>query len=308
MKKILVLHQPFPMGNFGLNRYIANILSGDPYNYEVHTLQQLNIQYQLENHKVIDNYVKMINDANFDCIYYEMLDATTFGIVKRLNCENRILTVASGGIWGFENILLKAGVYYDKIYTNSKEFYRSVDTTIPSGYFKYYPSRLKKFHTDKVWNDHRAVFVGMGNHRRISPEYKLERDLFFDNDIPLTIYGTGWKGHPKYANLVLSDSSLDKIYTAAHYAVGMIATQQREHGMINNRYVEAIACGTRVITPNYDIEWGPIEEYLDIVDTPEQVQEILTENITEKPTVNSEKLIEEINNRFFNTLDELIKL
>ena len=62
--KILVFHQPYPMGNYKLNEVIANHLSKK---HEVYLLQQLNgVEPDSE-------YVQQVTELDADLIYFEML-------------------------------------------------------------------------------------------------------------------------------------------------------------------------------------------------------------------------------------------
>ena len=70
--KIIVFHQPFPMGNYKVNEIIANHLSKK---HEVYLLQQLN------GATPDMDYVTQIKELNPDLIYFEMLDKETFDIV-----------------------------------------------------------------------------------------------------------------------------------------------------------------------------------------------------------------------------------
>ena len=71
--KVIVFHQPFPMGNYKICTVIAKKIAEQ--GHEVYSLQQLN--------GVVpdDEYVQQIIDLNPDVVYSEMLDAETFKIV-----------------------------------------------------------------------------------------------------------------------------------------------------------------------------------------------------------------------------------
>ena len=103
--KILVFHQPFPMGNYLLNQVVANHLQS--HGHEVYVLEQLN------GRPCTPEYMQQILDADFDVCYFEMLDHETFKIVEQLKCK-RILLFASAGVLGeYDKILNYHSVWYD---------------------------------------------------------------------------------------------------------------------------------------------------------------------------------------------------
>ena len=109
--KILVFHQPYPMGNYKLNQVIAEYFGVK--GHEVYVLEQLN------GRPVTEDYIQQIINLDLDLCYYEMLDIETFKIVERLKCQ-KILLQASGGVLGdYNKIIDYKGKWYDKILTNS---------------------------------------------------------------------------------------------------------------------------------------------------------------------------------------------
>ena len=75
--KILVIHQPYPMGNYKLNEYISNYFSKK--GHETYLLQQLNGM------KPDDEYIEQILNLNPDLIYFEMVDFETFKMIEQMN-------------------------------------------------------------------------------------------------------------------------------------------------------------------------------------------------------------------------------
>ena len=113
--KVLVFHQPWPMGNYKLNVAVADKLESQ--GHEVYALEQLN------GRPASQEYVQQIIDMDFDLVYYEMLDHETFKIIEQLKCQ-RILLHASGGVLiEYDKILDYKGKWYDKIFTNSEIMY-----------------------------------------------------------------------------------------------------------------------------------------------------------------------------------------
>jgi uncharacterized protein YukJ len=88
--KIIVYHQPFPMGNYKVNEIVANHLSKDKSNTVYYVEQQ-------NGAPITEEHVQQILNVDPDLVYFEMLDRETFKIVERLKCE-KILLYASKGI------------------------------------------------------------------------------------------------------------------------------------------------------------------------------------------------------------------
>ena len=83
--KVLVFHQPFPMGNYKLNVAVANKFESQ--GHEVYALEQLN------GRPASQEYIQQIIDMAFDLVYYEMLDHETFKIIEQLKCQRILLRV-----------------------------------------------------------------------------------------------------------------------------------------------------------------------------------------------------------------------
>ena len=255
--RILVFHQPYPMGNYKLNTIVAERFQ--QVGHEVYLLEQLNGRpYDHE-------YAQQIIDADFDLVYYEMLDHETFKIVEQLKCQ-RILLHASGGVLGdYDAILDYNGKWYDKIFTNSIEMHKKYqNANIPTEHFEYYHSAIKEEEKEFDINyNHECVFLGMGFNRLVDPQYALERELFFhEQPFDFGVYGNGWKGFKHWKGL-LPPLDIGKLYSSAVCGAAIIAKGQREHGMINNRFTEMASCKCPIITYNYDtVDWFGAEKSL----------------------------------------------
>lgn len=302
---ILILHQPFPMGNYKLHLNLANRLQAE--GHSVHTLQQFNAA-EIPDH-YISEYVELLNAKNYDAIYYEMLDLATFELVKNLNCKNRILCIATGGVWGFDNYEDKYGIYYDKIYTNDRIVYNNCKGKIPVDLFHYYFNCISE--SELVFKPeyfHSLVFVGMGFNRLHDEQYANEREIFFNNpNLDLTIYGNGWEEHEQWRK-VLPENDLGSVYYSSDAAVAIIAGGQRSRGMINNRYSEIMYCECPILTIKYPtVDWYGAEEFLTFVDSPESAIQKLNDHDAQ----NTDKAKQFIINKdleFMQKLQELIKL
>ena len=305
--KVLVFHQPWPMGNYKLNVSVADKLESQ--GHEVYVLEQLN------GRTASQEYVQQIIDMDFDLVYYEMLDHETFKIVEQLKCQ-RILLHASGGVLiEYDKILDYKGKWYDKIFTNSKIMYDKYKKAgIPTEYYHYYHSAIKE--DEKVFDqkyNHDCVFLGMGFNRLTDPQYSLERDLYFhDKDFDFNVYGNGWDGFKHWRGL-LPPLDIGKLYTSAKSGIAIIAKGQREHGMINNRYTEMAICGIPIITYDYEtIDWFGAEHYLNWVRSPIELKELVTDITThpdkyKKNTDELQKFMLQKDKEFFERLNSLIK-
>lgn len=275
--KILVLHQPFPMGNYKLNTEIAKKFHSE--GHEVYLIQQLN------GSKPTQEYVQSLKEQDFDLVYFEMLDFESFNVVEQLKGE-KILLQASGGVLGsYEKILDYKGVWYDKIFTNSIVMKALFDKNkIPSEHFQFYFSPIveeEKVVVEQYKNN--CTFLGMGFGRLTSPSYQLERDIFFCKDIEdLSIYGIGWEGQPQWKG-ILPAEDIGKLYSSTKSAAAIIAKGQREKGMINNRYSEIASCGAPLITYNYrEIDWFGADRFLNFVSSKEELKSTIS-SILENP-------------------------
>ena len=275
--KILVLHQPFPMGNYKLNEYLSNYFS--KIGHETYLLQQLNGM------EASGEYITQIKELDPDLIYFEMLDIETFKIIENLNCEKILLHASNGVLGEHEKIVDYHGKWFDKIMTNSKKMY---DLFISKGFktefFEYYFSVLGEEDLQKVDKySHDCVFLGMGFHRLESPSYKIDKDMYFDGfglDIDFKIYGNGWPQFAYYGGLLPPDD-IGKLYFSAKSGIAIIGESQRNYGQINNRYTEMGYSGLPIITQNYEnIDWFGAEKYLNFVSSKYEAEKIIFDIIT----------------------------
>ena len=298
--KILILHQPWPMGNYKLNTEIGRYLSN--LGHEVYAIEQLN------GRKPTQEYVDQLVNFGFDVAYFEMLDFETFSIVEKLKCK-KILLQASGGVLGdYDSIVDYYGKWYDVILTNSirmdKKFKK---LNIPSQHFEFYFSPIPEGEKQKVakYAD-RCVFLGMGFNRLTDPQYELERELFFrSHKFNFSIYGNGWNGF-QYHRGILPPDDIGKLYTSATSAIGIIAKGQREQGMINNRYSEIASCACPLISYKYEtIDWFGADKYINFISSHTELEELV--KVIDKPEYRSKALEFQkfINNKSSEFLDKV---
>lgn len=268
--KILILHQPWPMGNYKLNVQVGAYLSN--LGHEVYTVEQLN------GREPSPEYVDQIVNFGFDLVYFEMLDHQTFNIVEKLSCK-KVLLQASGGILGsYDAITDYYGKWYDSILTNSLLMHNKFKKLgIPSVHFEFYFSPIPE--DEKQYDEKYAkqcVFLGMGFNRLSDPQYELERSLYFrEQSFDFNVYGNGWGTFQHYRGLLPPDD-IGKLYSSATSAIGIIAKGQREHGMINNRYSEIASCGCPLISFNYgSIDWFGAEKFINFIDNHTDLQELV---------------------------------
>ena len=268
--RILVFHQPWPMGNYKLNIAVADRLESD--GHEVYALEQLNGQLPT------DEYVEQILNMDFDLVYYEMLDKETFKIVEQMKCQKILLHASGGVLVDYDAILDYKGKWYDKIFTGSKIMLEKFQKNgIVSKHYQYYHSAIKE--DEKQFESrysHECVFLGMGFNRLTDSQYSLERDIFFkQQSFDFGVCGNGWNDFPHSKGL-LPPLDIGKLYSSAKCAVGIIAKGQREHGMINNRYTEMSVCECPIITYDYEtIDWYGAEKYLNFVHSTNELQEMV---------------------------------
>ena len=264
-KKILVFKQPFPCGNYKLNEEVAKRLKSE--GHDVYLIQQLHGQESDE------EYEQQLKELEPDIVYFEMLDANTFNLMERLfKNATKILCFTSGGILNKpEDILDKYGTWYDAIMTNSIKFKDMFKAKrIPTQYFEFYHSVI---YEDEDAHDanymHDCVFLGMGFNRLTSPDYTLERNLFFNckrSEVDFNIYGRGWGDKMDTYKGLLPPDDIGKLYYNSTTAVGIIAKGQRELGMINNRYTEIGMSLTSIISPKYgDFDWHGLDQHINFV-------------------------------------------
>ncbi len=307
--KILVLHQPFPMGNFKLNKIIAQHLSER--GHTTYLLQQLNGQ------KPDQDYIQQIVELDVDIIYFEMLDLETFKIIETLNCEKILLYASKGVLPKFRNIFDYQGKWFTKLLTNSLMLAEEAkNKDIPVKFFKYYFSALKEDDlefTEKY--NHDCTFLGMGFHRLQSPSYKLDKNIFFEDfkGIDFKIYGNGWPQLSHCGGILPSDD-IGKLYYSTKSGFALIGENQRLHGQINNRYTEMAFSGTPILTQNYStIDWFGAEQYLNFVSSKSDAYETIL-HILKNPSVYEDKsllfkrFIVNEHKIFFEKLEALLRI
>ena len=166
-------------------------------------------------------------------------------------------------------MLFRSSVVFEKLFKSH---------SIPCEYFAFYHSVIKKDELErKVKYEHDVCFLGMGFNRTTSPDYKLERELFFNTDhlqMDWGIYGNGWpslnsygRGPNKFKGILPPDD-IGNLYYSSTSAVGIVAKGQRDLGILNNRYTEMGTSFTHIITPNYtDFDWHGLDYRLYFVDS-----------------------------------------
>ena len=303
--KIIVFHQPFPMGNYKYNTAIANKLSE---NHEVYLLEQLN------GREATVEYIEQIKSLNPDVAYFDMLDLETFKIIEELNCK-KILGYVTGGILNYDEIFDYQGKWYTHVFTNSLSMADKFKRRgTPTEHFEWFLSCIPKeeMQFEQKYN-HECTFLGMGFTRVSSEDYKLERETFFNGfpEIDFKIYGNGWPNLPYY-NGILPADDIGKLYSSAKSGLAIIAKGQREHGMINNRYSEMGSCGIPIICYNYDtIDWFGAENYINFITNKQETLETIKDVLNNKDKyAEKSMMLKEFtsnqNKMYFEKLERLI--
>jgi hypothetical protein len=257
------------MGNgCGLNAAVAKHFSDK--GHEVYELEQIN-----GNMAAVDAYAELISSVNPDLLYYEMLDEASFKSIEQIKCK-KILVYASKGILDDFDDIVNHKEWFDGIYTNSKHITSlCAKHDIPCDLFKYYHCWIAEDDIDVVDEyRHDCTFLGMGFNRLQSDAYKLERELFFLRQWPFDfkIYGNGWPQEIPWCAGVLPQADMGRLYGSTKSAFAIIAPNQRDHGMINNRFVELGYCRTPIITYPYEsVDWYGADKFLNFVESPEEI-------------------------------------
>ena len=296
--KILILHQPFPMGNYRLMPYIGLKLQEE--GHQVITTHQLN------GAALTPEAVEIIKAHNFDVVYFEMLDKPSFELIEQSGIKKKVLCYASKGIFNnFEDILTYVDRYYTDVLTNSKEMSELFTANdIPNEFFEYYPAPLLEEEiVEHEWYKHPIVYLGGGFQRLTNPGYEKEAEVIYKNTA-VSIFGNGW---PKTLNYkgVLPAGDIAKLYHSAEVSIGTIEPSQRSKGMVNNRYSEMFKAGATVASIEYpEIDFYGGEQFITFVNTPEELAQV--KPLSEEQKKAQKEFIEEKEKNFFNSLNKLL--
>lgn len=298
--KILVLHQPFPMGNYRLMPYIAHRLKIQ--GHEPILVEQLNGK------SFSQDTVDQLNSLQFDAAYFEMLDGPSFQLLEQSNIKKKVLCYASKGIFNsFEEIIQYRDRYFTSIITNSKEMSNLFSlNNIPNEFFEYYPAPLldEELTYDSRYNIS-FVYLGGGYQRLTKPEYKLESEIIYQNP-NVAKFGAGWIDVPNY-NGILPPDDIGKLYKSAKISLGTIEPSQRKMGMVNNRFSEMMKSGASIAAVNYDnVDYYGGEEFISFICSREELEEVQPLSSSKKKLQN--KFIREKEVNFFKSLDNLLSL
>ena len=279
--KIIVITQPFPMGEYHWKAFEANYLSS--IGHEVYMLEQLN------GRDYDDEYVSQVKELNPDVIYSTPADHKTFEVIEQIKCK-KVINICSLGI--MKNHITEWVNYHkkwwDKMFTNSIVLHNAAKDVSKSIHYEFPLVTIKnddiKFTKEY---EHDCVFLGQGFHRLSISEFQKERETFFlrNHDFNFKVYGNGWPQAP-WAGGILPDGHIGKLYSSAKSAVGVIEQDQRIYGLINNRYSEMGYCGIPIITFDYkDVDWFGAEKYLNFISSYEEFSN------TVKKCVNDDEVI-----------------
>ena len=298
--KILVLHQPFPMGNYRLMPYIAYRLQKE--GHEVMLAKQMN------GSRLDQETLEVIQDAKFDAAYFEMLDRETFSLIEQSGISKKVLCYASKGIFNtFEDILNYKDQYYTAIITNSKEMSEIFTKAfITNEFFEYYPAPIFEQEIEKVEKYKVPIaYLGGGFQRLTKPEYQVESEVIYTNP-KVTKFGNGWANVENYRG-ILPPEDIGRLYRSAEVCLGTIEPSQRAKGMVNNRYSEMFRSGATVSSIKYDnVDFYGGEEFISFVSTKEELDQI--KPITEEQRQRQIEFIREKEEAFFSSLNKLLSL
>lgn len=296
--KILVLHQPFPMGNYKLMPYIGFKLQEE--GHEVTVAEQLN------GSRWTEETLKVIQDQKFDATYFEMLDSQTFQLLEKSNIPKKILCYTSKGIFdSFEDIIQFKDRYFTSILTNSKVMQGLfLNNSIQSEFFEYYPAPLfdREITFQSKYN-FKYTYLGGGFQRLVKPEYKLESDIIYNNP-EVVKFGNGWTNVPNYRG-ILPQGDIGTLYHSSEISIGTIEPSQRKKGMINNRFSEMMKSGTTIAAINYgNVDYYGGEEFIQFINSSKDLKEVKPLPSSQKSL--QQKFIEDKESRFFKSLNLLL--
>ena len=286
--KIIVITQPFPMGEYHWKRFEADYLTS--LGHEVYMLEQLNGRdYNQE-------YIDQIKELDPDLIYSTPADHKTFEVLEQINCK-KVINICSKGIMKdhINEWTEYRGRWWDSLFTNSivlaneaKKYTKDVI------HYEYPLIPIEKDSIEEVPHyKHDCVFLGQGFHRLEIPEFKMERETFFlqNHDFDFKVYGNGWPRVNWYAGGVLPDGDIGRLYASAKSAIGVIEQDQRIYGLINNRYSEMAYCKIPIISFDYpEVDWYGAEKYINFITSAEEVK-----NVVNKCKNNNEQIIKQVN-------------
>lgn len=258
---IIVLHQPFPQGNFKVNEFAANFFKNQGHN--VYLVEQLN------GIPASDEFANQLKSVNPDVIYFEMLDHQSFKSLEQIDCKKVLIYCSKGILPNYTEIEKYYKKWFTHMYTNSRELCKYFKTkNIPVDFFEYYFSCL--LDEEMIFNqkyNHECCYLGMGSTRLTDPTFHLEQKLFFDGlpSIDFKIYGPHWPSSHYYGG-ILPPNDIGSLYKSSKSAIGLLSTGQREHGFVNNRYTEIMYSECPILSLNYDtIDWYGAEKYINFV-------------------------------------------
>ena len=306
--RIIVITQPFPMGEYHWKKYEAEHLSN--LGHEVYLLEQLN------GRDYDDDYVNQAIELKPDIIYSTPADHKTFEVIEKIDCK-KVINICSLGI--MKNHISEwvnyYGKWWDNMFTNSMVLYeasKKVTDKVIHYQFPLVPLDEEQIKSEPNYS-HDCVFLGQGFHRLSIPEFKKERETFFfgNYDFDFKVYGNGWP-NTNWSGGVLPDGHIGKLYSSAKSAVGVIEQDQRVYGLINNRYSEMGYCGVPIITFDYkDVDWFGAEKYLNFISSYDEFRDTVykcinkEDGIIEK-AINFKKFMNNQHKAYLEKLEKII--
>ena len=98
---------------------------------------------------------------------------------------------------------------------------------------------------------HNVTFVGAaGFEAKVNLSWMLREAAPFG----LAIYGSAWDSSPEFAPYwrgILPKDHISQLYSSSKVVLGVTMDSQRDHGMVNNRVFEALACGAVFLSEHF---------------------------------------------------------
>ena len=307
--KILVISQPFPMGEFHMKQFESDYLSNQ--GHEVYLVEQLN------GRDWDQEYFNQIKALDPDVMYYGPLDHKTYELVEHFNCKKVLNSCSLGVFKQMEDIKEKYGKWFTHLFTNSIVAYNTVkEITNDIKHYEYFACYIKDEELiENLQYKHDCVFLGQGFHRLSESNIQSERDIFFSSfnkDYNIAVYGNGWPKENWYKGLLPAGHN-GQLYKSAKSGISIIEPDQRIYGMINNRYSEMAYSEIPIITMNYEgIDWFGASDYLNFVSSKQEFLNTVHKCINNDNNVilKAEKMKKFINNQqnmFYEKLKDIIE-
>lgn len=246
---------------------------------DYHMAVMLKQQLEKQGHSVlIQIYPEWDNDEGLE---YDVV------IVMRGNSRYVVKPQQINIMWNIshpDDVLLEEYETYDKIFIASsfwaEEIAKRVSVPVEEMLQCTDPERFKE-PTEKEKSEYYQQLLFVGNSRDVYR--KILKDLL-PTKYNLAVYGRNWgKILPKK---IIKGEHISNIELYKHYASADILLNDhwddmRQKGFISNRIFDGLACGAFILTDKVN-NMGQIENYVDVYETKEELNERITFNLNNR--------------------------